>query len=199
VKKLIISLFCLFLLSSCVESVIVGSIATTAIAVRVKSISNSRDDVVITTKILRSLAKNNLKMPGNMIDITVDEGRILLTGIVKDKKYIKIAIDEIWKVKNVKEIINEIEINDNFRIFISAKQYIKDSFITSRIESKILANKDLDSFNYKIITVNNVVYLLGIANDNDDIDNITSLVAKIKNVKKVVSHIILKNDKRRNS
>lgn len=190
-------LFILFFTSSCIEIALLTSVKTAAIATREKSISNSGKDLMIESRLIKDLTLNGLKTPSNMVDITVNEGRILLTGIVKNEKKAREAVNIAWKVKNVSEVIDEIQIVKNFRIFRTSSQYLKDTAITSNIQSKILFAKNISSANYQFITVNSVVYILGTARSKSESYKVNNIAAKSKGVNRVVSHVILKNDKRR--
>jgi len=180
-----------------VEVALLTSVKTATIATREKSLSNSSKDVIIETKLIKDLTFDKLKTPSNMVDITVNEGRILLTGIVENEQNAKKAVNIAWKVKNVKEVIDEIQIVKNFRIFRTSNQYLKDTAITSNIASKLLFAKKIASINYQVITVNSVVYILGTANSQSEMNKVNNIAAKVKGVNRVVSHVILKNDKRR--
>jgi osmotically-inducible protein OsmY len=190
-------LFILFLASSCVEIALLTSVKTASIVTREKSISNSSEDLMIETRLIKDFTFNGFKSPVNMVDITVNEGRVLLTGIVKNEKKARKAVDIAWKIKNVREVIDEIQIVKNFRIFRTSNQYLKDSAITSNIQSKLIFAKNIASANYQIITVNSVVYILGTAQSQSAIYKVSNIAAKAKGVNRVVSHVILKNDKRR--
>jgi osmotically-inducible protein OsmY len=190
-------LFILFLASSCVEIALLTSVKTASIVTREKSISNSSEDLMIETRLIKGFTFNGFKSPANMVGITVNEGRVLLTGIVKNEKKARKAVDIAWKIKNVREVIDEIQIVKNFRIFRTSNQYLKDSAITSNIQSKLIFAKNIASANYQIITVNSVVYILGTAQSQSAIYKVSNIAAKAKGVNRVVSHVILKNDKRR--
>lgn len=196
-KKFLTILLIIFFSSSCVEMTLLGSMQAARISVKEKTLANSRKDLTLTIKLIRSLAINNLKMPANMIDVTINEGRVLLTGVVEKEINARKAVNLAWQIQGVKEVIDEIQIVKNFRIFRTSKQYVKDTAITGNIEAQILLHKNIHSVNYAVTTVNNVVYLLGVAQSNSEIYRITNIAAKVKNVSKVVSHIILKNDSRR--
>ena len=196
-KKNVIFLSILLLFTSCVEIALLTSVKTANIAVREKSLSNSGKDVIITMDLVKSLTFNKLKTPSNMVDVTVNEARILLTGIVQNEKEAQKAVNIAWKVKNVKEVIDEIQVVKRFRIFRTSNQYLKDTSITSNIQSKLLFTKNIPSVNYQIITVNNVVYLLGVATSNSELNKVNNIAAKTKGVNRVVSHVILKDDNRR--
>jgi osmotically-inducible protein OsmY len=60
----------------------------------------------------------------------------------------------------------------------------------------IFTNK-ISSINYQIITVNSVVYILGTASSKSEINKVNNISAKARGVNRVVSHLILRDDKRR--
>lgn len=196
-KKVSIVIALLFL-TSCVETIVVGSVATGVVASREKSLSSSAKDIAISSKLGTIFIKNGLKNPGNSIDITVNEGRVLLTGIVRDAKKANLAADLAWKEKGVTEVIDEIQMVDEKKI--QAKDWASaanDYFITTQIETKLLFHRKILSVNYQVTTIKGVVYLLGVAEDNLELQKVLALVSKTRGVKKVVNHIILFNDSRR--
>jgi osmotically-inducible protein OsmY len=62
---------------------------------------------------------------------------------------------------------------------------------------KLLFVQNVASINYKITTVNKTVYLIGVAQDKEENQKVLNIVAKISGVKKVVNHVILIDDNRR--
>jgi osmotically-inducible protein OsmY len=195
-RKIAIFLILLFS-TSCVEIAILASIKTADLATREKSIADSGKDLIISSKLIKDLASKKLKTPSNMVDVTVSEGRVLMTGVVRDEKSAKNAVNIAWENKDVKEVIDEIQLVEKLRIFRSSGQYLKDTIITSNIQSRLLFTKNIASINYEIITVNNIVYLLGIANSNAELNKVSNIAAKAGGVNRVVSHVILQNDGRR--
>jgi osmotically-inducible protein OsmY len=186
-----------FILCSCVETVVLSSVAGGGISIREKSFYNTQKDVVIASKLATKFLGNGLKNIGNSVDISVNEGRVLLTGIVRDTNKAKLAQDLAWKIPNVKEVIDEIQIRQEKlrpRDFSSA---LIDYFITLQLENKIFFNSNLHSINYKITTVDRSVYILGIASDDLEMQNALDIAAKINGVKKVVNHLVLVNDVKR--
>lgn len=184
--------------TSCIETVLVGSAATGVVVVRDKQIADTGKDIVISTKIGSSFLVNGLKNYGNSVDVTVNEGRVLLTGIVRDAQKAKLAAELCWNVKDVKEVIDEIQLRDNDSV--SAKDFLDaaaDYSITSQVEAKMLFDKKIATLNYQVTTVNKTVYLLGVAQSEAEKRRVLALAAKIRGVKKVVDHIILTNDDRR--
>ena len=197
-KKIIASLFLILFANACVETVVVGTAATAVMIKREKTFSDTKDDVKISTYLAAKFIKNGLKTPGNSIDITINEGRVLLTGIVRDDKKAKLATELAWKVRGVKEVIDEIKVTEDA---ITAKDFTKgfrDYVITTQINTKMLFSKKVASVNYKVTTVAKTVYLLGVSKDDAEMRNALSIAAKTSGVRKVVNHLILANDSRRN-
>jgi osmotically-inducible protein OsmY len=192
------AIFALFFATSCVETVIVGATTAGVLTVREKSFKSTQKDVVIASKLGTEFISKGLKNPGNSIDISVNEGRVLLTGIARDPEKAKLANQLAWKVSGVKEVIDEIQVSEeeNLRAADFGRAFM-DYVITFEIETKLLFISDVATVNYKITTVNKTVYLLGLANDNSEMQKVLTMVAKVSGVKKVVNHIILVDDNRR--
>jgi osmotically-inducible protein OsmY len=150
------------------------------------------NDSIITVKIKDHYTQTEISEMLSRISVHSMEGRVLLTGSVTDKKYAAEAAKIAWKVKGVREVINEVEINSK-----DIKDRAKDLFIESTIESKLLFEKDLSSINYVVDVNNGVVYLLGIAQNDDELKRALQIARSTKGVKKVVNHVIMKDDPRR--
>ncbi len=198
-KRIFLAFLLLPLLTSCVETVVLGSAATGYLATREKSFSNTQKDVTIASKLGTQFFEKGLKNPGNSIDITVNEGRVLLTGIVRDATKARLANDLAWRLDGVKEVIDEVQVRsgDTLRIrdFANATA---DYLITSEIESKLLFKRYVASVNFKITTVNKTVYIIGVAQNDDEMKRVLSTASRVRGVNKVVNHIIFVDDKRRN-
>lgn len=196
-RYFLLSLFLLFT-TSCVETLVVGSAATGTVVVREKDMENTKNDIFISTEIGAQLLSHGLKNPGNSIDVTVNEGRVLLTGLVRDGDKANQAVDLAWKVKGVKEVIDEVQLASDGKLkprdFVAAT---RDYTITWQIEAKLLFTKRITSVNYQITTVAGVVYLFGVSDSDAEMQKVLAIISKVKGVKKVVNHAILVSDARR--
>jgi osmotically-inducible protein OsmY len=197
-KKFLV-VFLLIFTTSCVETVVVASLATGVVVTRTKSLEDTRQDVVIATKLGADFVGNGLKNPNSSVDITVNEGRVLLTGILTDPQKAKLASELAWKIPHVKEVIDEIQIHEEEKFKIKdVTTSFSDYAITTEVEAKLLLERKINSSNYKITTVGKTVYLLGVAEDSDEMQKVLSIISKIRGVEKVVNHVILADDNRRN-
>lgn len=200
-KKLsIVSLLAVLLVTtSCVETVILGSAATGTVVARDKSLKNTTSDISISTKVATKFLIHGLKNYGDSVDVTVNEGRVLLTGIVRDVEKAKSASKLAWEVKGVKEVIDEIQVRDND--YVHLKDYaiaLNDYRITSVIESKMLFDDKILTLNYQTTTVAGTVYFLGVAQSSAEKNKLLSIASKVRGVKQVVDHVLLASDNRRN-
>jgi osmotically-inducible protein OsmY len=116
----------------------------------------------------------------------------MLTGHADSHKEANEAAKLAWKVKGAKEVINEVEVGKK-----KFRDSAADALTISAIRSKLLLDGDINSVNYGLDVNNGVAYVLGIAQSNDELDKVLETIANTKGVKRVVSHVILKDDARR--
>lgn len=188
------------ILTSCVEITVASSFGTGIIALREKTIKDTASDTLIASDLIKEFVINKIKTPFNNVELMVNEGRVLLMGIVTDPDKAQLALDLTWKKSGVKEVIDEVELDKDKKFKITnLLNSANDYGITMISKIKILSNPDTKFFNYKITTVRGNVYLIGVAKDQQEINKATSSISKIYGVKKVVNHIILVDDRRRQS
>jgi osmotically-inducible protein OsmY len=187
----------LALLTSCVETVVIGSIGGGVLASREKNMQDTRSDVMIAVSLSADFISHGLKMPGNSVNFTVNEGRVLLTGIVRDPQKAKSAQDISWMAIGVKEVIDEIQLHEEGMAFKDFFSSFRDYLISAEVEAKLLMTRDVIWPNYKITTVGSTVYLLGVAVNDFEMQRVLTLVSKVYGVEKVVNHVLLRDDQRR--
>ncbi len=144
-------------------------------------------DIKISTGIKSEMMRQGFQKLYAKINIEVSDGRVLYTGQVDKQSEIIKAVEIAWNQKHVKEVINEIKIAKNSNHF-DLVQYTRDSLITSQIKSKTFIDNEIKFVNYNIMTLNDVVYLFGIARSEEELRKVANIAAKIRGVKKVVSH-----------
>ena len=169
------------------------SVATTTIFMSdERSIGVIIDDQMISSKIRAELSKKGNAHIFLSINVTVLEGRVMLTGSVASQECVDEALKISWSVKGVQEVINEVVVE-----LKSIKNTANDTLIENSINSRLLIEKNLISTNYKVSVNNNIVFLLGIAQSKEEMDKALNIASNTKGVSKVVNYIILKTDPRR--
>ena len=193
----ILSILILFLSTSCVETVIIGSIGGGVAATREKTFKDSRSDMLIMSTLTLDFVTHGLKNPGNSVNFTINEGRILLTGIVRDQAKVQLAKDLSWNALGVKEVIDEIQVREESLKMKDVGSAFYDYLITAQVEAKLLSARDVSWPNYKITTVGHTVYLLGVAQNDFEMQRAVTVVSKTGGVERVVNHVLLRDDPRR--
>jgi osmotically-inducible protein OsmY len=124
------------------------------------------------------------------VNLTVVEGRVLLTGNVMHAKDRVKAVELVWQVPGVRQVENEIQVHDGTGV----GGYAKDSWIIAKLRTRMMFEKHVLSINYNIDCVNGVVYLMGIAQDQDELNRVIHLARDSAGVVDVVSYVRMKFD-----
>ena len=90
-------------------------------------------------------------------------------------------------------MLNELEVAANTDLV----DFVRDKRIGGQLRIELLRDLDIVDINYVVTTVNGTVYLLGIAQDQAELDKVVGHASNIGGVEKVVSHVILKDDPKR--
>lgn len=179
-------------LGACVPTIFGAGTTAGVAVVQERSVGAAIDDSTIQLAIQGKLIDES----GGLflkIGLEVDEGRVLLTGVVPKPEGRVTAARIAWSVKGVKEVLNEVQVTDKSGLI----SYAKDAWITTKLRAKILGDEKIVGINYTIETVNTIVYLLGIAQGADELERVTEHARNIGGVTEVVSHVRYKDDPRR--
>ena len=179
-------------LAGCAD-VIVGAATTTGLAVvEERTVENAVKDLSIQAELNHLFFQDDLALY-NDVSLSVVEGRVLLKGSVPTHEDRIRAGSVARQATRVQEVINEVQVTGGGGIL----DYAKDRWISILLDSKLLLDLDILSVNYDVSTVNGAVYLLGIAQDEDELEQVKAHARSVDGVKRVVSHVIMKDDPRR--
>ncbi len=129
------------------------------------------------------------------VNLQVQESRVLLTGNVPDPEARLSAVRLAWQAEHVVEVINEIQVRDTSALLDAAR----DAWISAELEARILVDRAIVSINYSIETVNQVVYLIGVAQSRAERDRVIAHAKDIAYVRRVIDYVRLKDDPARAS
>lgn len=177
------------LLSGCVPVVVTGGATAATAASQERGFRGTVDDTVIRARINDLWLQNSTEIFQN-VGLQVTEGRVLLTGKLKDQQLRLDAVKLAWQAPGVNEVINEIQVTDEGGI----GSYARDTAISTELKSKLLFDKQVSSINYSIETVGQIVYIMGIAQDQAELDRVVNHARNIAYVRRVVSYVKLKDD-----
>lgn len=168
-----------------VTGVAIGAAATTGIAAAQEGgIPGAVSDAVIKAKINDAWLNYNFDT-FSKLSTTIDQGRVLITGVVQDPEARVEAVRLAWQVKGVQQVINEIRIAEDAGI----TGFVKDTWVTSRLRTAITIDRGVQAVNYSIDTVSGVVYLMGYAQNRQELNRVIETARTISGVKQVVSYV----------
>jgi osmotically-inducible protein OsmY len=192
----IFCMLCAFILSGTIISgctpigVATGIGATAGIAsAKEGGLKRSIQDAQIEATVNDLWFKYNVDM-FTKLNLTVEQGRVLITGVVQDPEHRVEAIRLAWQAEHVKQVINEIQVADSEGI----QGYVRDTWISAQLRAGILLDRDIASINYTIDTVQGVVYLMGNATDQEELNKVLEHARTTKHVRQVVSYVKMRGE-----
>ena len=114
-----------------------------------------------------------------LVDLAVFNGDILLAGHVPSKELRQIAQQRLAELKGYRRIYIQLDISSQ------PPDNIQDSWITTKIRTLIFADSEINPQAFKVITSDQVVYLMGDVRPQQA-SKVIALARKTKEVKRVV-------------
>ena len=162
-----------------------------SIALDPRSLGTQIDDSVMQKNLAARLAlrdKNYLLS----ISTKVLDGRIFLTGKIKDPEE-KLQITKLaWETKGARSVKNDIKLKEDFNF----QQSAKDLLITSQLRTALIFNKKVKATNYQIDTYKKKIFIYGISLTGDERKEVIGEAKEILDVKEVIASIVLVKDLR---
>lgn len=190
---LIVLLLSCLSLSGCLTAAVGAAATGGVVAAQERSVGDAVDDLTIRAELNQLFFEENIDLYQD-VSFNVTEGRVLLKGAVKKPKDRVRATQLAWQASGVREVTNEIQVTDQGGIL----NYARDTWISTQLKTDLLVDSDVLSINYNVETINGIIYLAGIAQNQTELDRVINHARSIQYVKQVVSNVIMKDDPRRN-
>lgn len=176
-------------LSACLP-IAVGAGATVGVAAAKEGgIKSAVTDKAIYIKISDLWARSQYPL-FRKLDLNVREGRVFVGGSVPTPDMRVEAMRLAWQAEGVKQVINEITVDEGGGV----SRYAADALISGNVKAALLFDKEVQSINYDVETVNGTVYLMGVAQDRRELDRALSIARNTSYVKNVVSYARLRGE-----
>ena len=179
-------------LPGCVNAAIGIGTAAVAASTTEKGFSTSVSDSVIQAKLADGFIQTNQSIFLN-VETSVNDGSVLLTGKLKTQEEKITATRLSWEIRGVHEVINEIQLSEAS----SFKSSAKDLAASAQLRAALIRDADISSLNFSIDVVNGIVYLSGVAENEEERERVVAHAQELRFAKQVVSYIILVYDQRR--
>ncbi len=121
------------------------------------------------------------------VNVTSYNGVVLVTGEVLTDELQNQVIENISELPDVKLVHNELVVGN----LTSFESRSGDTWITSKVKSQMLSTKELKSTLIKVVTENDIVYLMGIVTEKEaeQAVNVARNVTGVKRVVKIFEYI----------
>jgi osmotically-inducible protein OsmY len=180
--------------SGCASTLIGGAASVGLASVQERSIKDAAIDLKLELQIQKKLFKTNSDKLFANVGVTILEQRVLLVGNVESQKLRDLASTIAWGISpKIKDVLNELTIGENTSLVSEAK----DARISLSLSGLLIGDAEISDINFSHSVSKQIIFLIGIAQDTNELDKVIYHARTVKGVKKVISHLILKNDKKR--
>ncbi|CAG9428729.1 division/outer membrane stress-associated lipid-binding lipoprotein [Providencia alcalifaciens] len=151
--------FSAVLLQGCIGAAVVGTAAVaTKSATDPRSVGQQVDDGTLEARVSGQLNKDKDITSKARIIATAYKGNVLLTGQSPDMSWADKAKQIASNVDGTEKVYNEVRQGQPVDLGTASK----DTWLTTKVKSKILASDEVKSGSVKVITENGEVFLLGV-------------------------------------
>ncbi|HHA19681.1 MAG TPA: BON domain-containing protein [Methylophaga sp.] len=180
-KFILLLIIPIIILQGCAAAVVTGA-ATGASLVHDRRTSGAViDDQGIEFKAASAIYDNKEIYDQSHINVTSYNGTVLISGETLTEDYKQQITAIIKAIPKVTRVHNELIIAAPS----SLPSRSSDSWITSKIKTKLTTDKNIDPFYIKVVTEHGVVYLMGIVS-HAEADAAVAVVTKADGVQRVV-------------
>ena len=175
--------FAAIMLTGCVPLIIGAGATTGYFSVQERGLKQSAEDVALKVSLhkeIGSLKETYFKD----ISISTLEGDVLLTGVVKNRDEASAIETAANQVKGVRNVFNEIQLKP-----YNMEAYGNDKAIATSLRTRLTFTGDVFTINYDLHVVKGHVYIIGLAQDNTEMETILHKASTTKGVKQVHNYI----------
>lgn len=139
------------------------------------------DDELIEIKSLVNIGKASQELKQSHVSVTSYNGVVLICGQVPNSQVKQLAGNVVGKLNKVRKVHNELQVAGPTSTIVRAN----DSWLTAKVKSKMLADRELKAMGIKVVTENGTVYLLGLV-ENQQANRAVEITRNTVGVQKVV-------------
>jgi osmotically-inducible protein OsmY len=152
----------LLLCSGCAEMV-VGVATGTVIVSDKRTLGATVEDQQIENSARRVLRSNPSIAGGNHMSFTSYNRVLLITGEVRDEQTRNTLDDLLRDIPNLRRIHNELTLAAPS----SGMSRVSDTYLTAKVKTRLLLEKDLNANRFKIVSENGRVFIMGLCTRKD--------------------------------
>ena len=181
-------------LSGCASTILGGAASVGLASVQERSIKDAAIDLKLELQIQEKLFRANTDKLFVNVDVVLLEQRVMLIGNVESQELRDLASKIAWEVSpKIKNVINEITVGKKPKLVSQAL----DARISLSLSGLLIGDAKISDINFTHSVSKQVIFLIGIAKDDEELNKVINHARSVKGVKKVISHLMLINDKKR--
>jgi osmotically-inducible protein OsmY len=171
----------LLFLQACATAVVTGGVAGTSIAFDRRTTGTVIDDQGIEIKAAYALFEDKEIYDQSHINVTSYNNIVLVTGETLTEALKAKVTDKIKSLPKVRRVYNELIIAAPSALTSRSS----DTWITSKVLTKLAAAENVNHFDVKVVTEHSVVFLMGIVS-RTEAEAVVDIVSKTAGVQRVV-------------
>ncbi|WP_298443264.1 division/outer membrane stress-associated lipid-binding lipoprotein [uncultured Ferrimonas sp.] len=167
-------------LAGCAAAIVAGTVGTAVMVNDNRSVGSQIDDHTIELEVMAALSNHKDLSNQTRISATSVNQQVLLVGQVPNQMLHTKAVQLIKQIDGVERVHDQLRTGNPLG-FTSRSN---DSWITTKVKSRMLSNDKLNSLRIKVVTENREVFLLGVISQQEaklavDIARNTDGVSKV--------------------
>ncbi|WP_392552121.1 division/outer membrane stress-associated lipid-binding lipoprotein [Orbus wheelerorum] len=151
------------MLQGCVAAFLGAGAGVAKVATDPRTTGTQVDDTTLDSRMGVKLKEESDYFKGSRIVASAYDGNMLLIGQAKSQEVIDKAFELAQSVDGVKKIYNKIRVGQ----IVSAGTMTNDSWITTKVKSSLIADKQTKARDIKVITEDGQVFLIGFVTPED--------------------------------
>lgn len=157
------------------------------VTVQDRTMGRAIDDMTASTEIKSRLMA--LDSAGYLrVDVKSVGGQILLAGSVPTAEHKAMAAHIAWSAGGVTDVADELQVGRGPGVLRTSY----DNIISTEIRTRLIADKSIKGVNFNVETDRGVVYLMGLARSEEELQRTADIVSRVGGVKRVVSYVVVR-------
>lgn len=171
-----------------VALILAAPLLSGCLALQDKTIGESLDEGATGSQIKTKMFADSVFKKFGEVKVEVAGRFVLLAGRVPSAKDREEAEKIAWESRAVDEVANELVVEPR-----NLGRDVNDSWIREQIRGRLLADRNIKGVNYNVVVYDGVVYLLGLAQSDDELRRAAETASTIGGVTKVVSYVKMRD------
>lgn len=146
-----------------------------------RTVGSFIDDAAIESKANRAIAADKMIGRNSHVNVTSINGLVLITGETGSQESRNRVLELVRSVNGVRRAVNEVQVIDPS----SMTDRSRDTWLTSKVKTKLMADKSIDSNRIKVVTERSTVYLMGLITEQEA-QNATRIAQSVNGIQRIV-------------